>query len=185
MRFLRDGVGHGYIVVVTGSTLCLLEGCHSFICFLHVYQHHRHHHQLRHRHHHHHGVGQSVATSWQLRGLHDNYGVDVAVTELSTWRLPNGCHVLYSLMVTETPKWPQPDNALIEVRRHTPWSRVRCHGCWLTHSQFHSQFHSRRHSLRITLKYTTLMRMRGSYAWTMKPWQRSEWRLGFNSVLVF
>ena len=25
--------------------------------------------------------------------------------------------------------------------------------------------------------------MRSSYAWTMKPWQRSEWRLGFNSVL--
>ena len=68
----------------------------------------------------------------------------------------------------------------VEVRRHTPWSRVRCdsHGCWLTHSQFHS----RRHSLRITLKYTTLVRMRSSYAWTMKPWQRSEWRLGFNSV---
>ena len=26
--------------------------------------------------------------------------------------------------------------------------------------------------------------MRSSNAWTMKPWQRSEWRLGFNSVLV-
>ena len=25
--------------------------------------------------------------------------------------------------------------------------------------------------------------MRSSYAWTMKPWQRSEWCLGFNSVL--
>ena len=51
-------------------------------------------------------------------------------------------------------------------------------------SQFHSQFHSRRHSLRITLKYTTLVCMRSSNAWTMKPWQRSEWRLGFNSVLA-
>ena len=58
----------------------------------------------------------------------------------------------------------------VKVRRHTPWSRVRC------------QFHSRRHSLLITLKYTTLVRMRSSYAWTMKPWQQSEWRLGFNSV---
>ena len=28
------------------------------------------------------------------------------------------------------------------------------------------------------------MRMRSSYTWTMKPWQRSEWRLGFNSVLL-
>ena len=44
----------------------------------------------------------------------------------------------------------------IEVRRHTPWPLVRCHGCWFTHSQFHS----RRYSLRITLKYTTLVRMR-------------------------
>ena len=70
----------------------------------------------------------------------------------------------------------------VKVRHHTPWSRVRCHGCWLTHSQFHSHFHSRRHSLRITLKYTTLMCMRSSYAWTMKPWQRSKWHLGFNSV---
>ena len=26
--------------------------------------------------------------------------------------------------------------------------------------------------------------MRSSYAWTMKSWQRSEWRLGFNSVLT-
>ena len=50
----------------------------------------------------------------------------------------------------------------VEVRRHTPWSRVRCHGCWLTHSQLHSQFHSRWHSLRITLKYTTLVRMRSN-----------------------
>ena len=43
----------------------------------------------------------------------------------------------------------------VKVRRHTPWSRVRCHGsheCWFTHRQFHS----RRHSLRITLKSTTL-----------------------------
>ena len=42
-----------------------------------------------------------------------------------------------------------------QTSRHTPWLRVRCHGCWLTH-----QFHSRRHSLRIILKYTTLVRMR-------------------------
>ena len=47
------------------------------------------------------------------------------------------------------------------------------------------QFHSRWHSLRITLKYTKLVCMRSSYAWTMKPWQRSEWRLGFNSLLSF
>ena len=62
----------------------------------------------------------------------------------------------------------------------------RCHGsheCWFTHRQFHSQFHSRRHSLRITLKYTTLVRMRISNAWIMKPWLRSEWRLGF--ILFF
>ena len=45
-------------------------------------------------------------------------------------------------------------------------------------SQFHSQIHSRQHSLRITLKYTTLVRMRSSYAWTMKPWQRNNvWAL--------
>ena len=62
---------------------------------------------------------------------------------------------------------------------------VCCHGsheCWFTHRQFHSQFHSRWHSLRITLKYTTLVHMRSGYAWTMKSWQRSEWRLGFNSI---
>ena len=41
----------------------------------------------------------------------------------------------------------------VKVRRHSPWSRVRCHGCRFTHCQFHS----RRHSLRITLKYTTLV----------------------------
>ena len=35
----------------------------------------------------------------------------------------------------------------------------------------------------ITLKYTTLVHMRSSNSWTMKSWQRSEWRLGFNSVL--
>ena len=73
----------------------------------------------------------------------------------------------------------------VKVRRHTPWSRVRCHGsheCWFTHSQFHSQSHSRRHSLRITLKYTTLVHMRSGYAWTMKSWQQNKWRLGFNSV---
>ena len=69
----------------------------------------------------------------------------------------------------------------VKVRRHTPWSRVRCHGsheCWFTHSQFHS----RRHSLCITLKYTTFVCMRSSNAWTSKAWQRSEWRVGFNSV---
>ena len=70
----------------------------------------------------------------------------------------------------------------VKVRRHTPWSRVRCQGCRFTHRQFHSKFHSRRHSFRITLKYTTLVCMRSGNAWTMKPWQRSEWRLGFNSV---
>ena len=62
---------------------------------------------------------------------------------------------------------------------------VHCHGsheCWFTHRQFHSQFHSRRHSLRITLKYTTLMHMRSSNAWTMKSWQRSEWHFGFISI---
>ena len=40
----------------------------------------------------------------------------------------------------------------VKVRRHTPWSRVRYHGCRFTHRQFHSQFHLRRHSLRKTLK---------------------------------
>ena len=81
-------------------------------------------------------------------------------------------------------QWIFPNVALkyaVKVRRHTQWSRVRCHGCRFTHRQFHSQFHSRRHSLRITLKYTTLVCMRSSNAWTMKPWQRSEWRLGFNT----
>ena len=72
----------------------------------------------------------------------------------------------------------------VKVRHHTPWSRVRCHGCRFTHSKFHSQFHSRWHSLRITLKYTTLVHMRSGYAWTMKQWQWSEWHLGFNSVLA-
>ena len=99
------------------------------------------------------------------------------------------CYVFYGCMINPTFKLQWINNkskilCAVEVRRHTPWSRVRCHGCWLTHSQFHSQFHSRRHSLRITLKYTTLVRMRSSYAWTMKPWQRSEWRLGFNSVYL-
>ena len=64
---------------------------------------------------------------------------------------------------------------------------VRCHGshdCWFTHRQFHGQFHSRRHSLRRTLKSTTLVHMRSGYAWTIKSWQRSEWRLGFNSVYM-
>ena len=70
----------------------------------------------------------------------------------------------------------------VKVRRHTPWSRVRCHGCRFMHSPFHSPLHSRWHSLRISLKYTTLVHMRSSYTWTMKSWQRSEWRLGFNSV---
>ena len=71
----------------------------------------------------------------------------------------------------------------VKVRRHTPWSRVSCHGCRFTHRQFHSPFHSRRYSLRITLKCTTLVHMRSGYAWTMNPWQWSVWRLGFNSVL--
>ena len=71
----------------------------------------------------------------------------------------------------------------VKGRRHTPWSRVRCHGCSFTQCQFHSPFHSRRHSLHITLKYTTLVCMRSSNAWTMKPWKRSEWCLGFNCVL--
>ena len=39
----------------------------------------------------------------------------------------------------------------VGVKCHTPWSRVRSHGGWFTHSQFHSQFHSRRYSLRISL----------------------------------
>ena len=52
-----------------------------------------------------------------------------------------------------TPVWTQLN------RRHTPWSRVRYHGCRFTHSKFHS----RRHSLRITLKYTTLVWMRSSW----------------------
>ena len=76
----------------------------------------------------------------------------------------------------------------VKVRCHTPLSHVRCHGsheCWFTHSQFHSQFHLRWHSLRITLKYTTLVHMHSGYAWTMKSWQWSEWRLGFNSVLLY
>ena len=71
-----------------------------------------------------------------------------------------------------------------DVTRHD--HVVRCHhGCWFTHRQFHSQFHLRWHSLRITLKYTTLVHMRSSNAWTMKSWQRSEWRLGFNSVTMW
>ena len=63
---------------------------------------------------------------------------------------------------------------------------VHCHGsqeCWFTLCQFRCPFHSRRHSLRITLKSTTLVHMRSRYAWTRKSWQRSEWRLDFNSVL--
>ena len=66
----------------------------------------------------------------------------------------------------------------VKVIRHMPWSRVRCHGCRLTHRQFHL----RRYSLRITLNSTTLVGMRNSYAWTMKPWHRSGWRLSFNTV---
>ena len=64
---------------------------------------------------------------------------------------------------------------------------VHCHGsqeCWFTLCQFRCQFHSRRHSLRITLKSTTLVDMRSMYAWTRKSWQRSEWRLDFNSVIT-
>lgn len=77
----------------------------------------------------------------------------------------------------------------VKVRRHMPWSRVCCHGCtlcWFKRSQFHSQFNLRWHSLCITLKSlksTTLVHMRSGNAWTIKPWQHSEWRLGFNSVL--
>ena len=62
---------------------------------------------------------------------------------------------------------------------------VHCHGfqeCWFTVCQFRCQFHPRWHSLRITLKSTTLVHMRSRYAWTRKSWQRSEWRLDFNSV---
>ena len=62
---------------------------------------------------------------------------------------------------------------------------VHCHGsqeCWFTLCQFRCQFHSRRHSLRITLKSTKFVHMRSRYAWTMKSWQRSEWRLDLNSV---
>ena len=64
---------------------------------------------------------------------------------------------------------------------------VHCHGsqeCWFTLCQFRFQFYSRRHSLRITLKSTTLVPMRSRYAWTRKSWQRSEWRLDFNSVFT-
>ena len=60
-----------------------------------------------------------------------------------------------------------------------------CHGsqeCWFTLCQFRCQFHSRRHSLRITMKSTTWVHMRSRYAWTRKSWQRSQWRLDFNSV---
>ena len=70
----------------------------------------------------------------------------------------------------------------VKVRRHKPWSRGPLSwipGMWFTLCQFHSRWHS----LRITLKSTTLLFMRSSNAWTTKPWQRSEWRLGFNSVL--
>ena len=71
-----------------------------------------------------------------------------------------------------------------DVTRHD--HVVRCRGsqeCWFTLCQFHCQFNSRWHSLRITLTFTTLVCMRSSNAWTTKPWQRSEWHLGFNSVL--
>ena len=64
---------------------------------------------------------------------------------------------------------------------------VHCHGsqeCWFTLCQFRCQFHSWRHSLRITLKSTTLVDMRSRYAWTTKSWQRSKWRLGFNSIFL-
>ena len=64
----------------------------------------------------------------------------------------------------------------VKVRRHTPWSRGPL--SWIP------GIHSRRHSLRITLKSTTLVHMRSRYAWTRKSWQRSEWRLDFNSVKV-
>ena len=92
------------------------------------------------------------------------------------------CHCKYGSILPKLNHYSTISQYAVKVRRHTPWSRVRCHGCRFTHSQFHSQFHSRRHSLRITLKYTTLVCMRSSNAWTMKPWQRSEWRLGFYSV---
>ena len=58
----------------------------------------------------------------------------------------------------------------IEVRHHSPWPLVRCHGL-LVHA--YSQFHSRRYSLRITLKYTTLVRMRSGFYVNLHPWQRS------------
>ena len=64
---------------------------------------------------------------------------------------------------------------------------VRCYGsqeCWFTHHQFHCQFHSRWYSLHITVKSTTLLFMHSSNTWTTKPWQWSEWRLGFNSVYI-
>ena len=67
----------------------------------------------------------------------------------------------------------------MEVRRHTPWPRVRCHGYGFTHSQFHS----RRYSLRITLKYTTLVHMRCGFAWTAFHDNGAKWRSGSNSAL--
>ena len=67
-------------------------------------------------------------------------------------------------------KWNGTWLCAVEVRRHAPWSRVRCHGCWLTHSQFNS----RRHSLRITLKYTTLVRIIACALVSREPWNHDN-----------
>ena len=62
-----------------------------------------------------------------------------------------------------------------KVRRHTPWPRVRCHGCWFTHNQFHSQFHSRQYSLHSS-QNSEICNI-GAHAhwsaWTGMAWQRS------------
>ena len=60
----------------------------------------------------------------------------------------------------------------VKVRRHEAWSGgplLWIPGMCFTLCKFRLSFHRRWHSFRITLKSTTLLFMRSSNVWTMKP----------------
>ena len=125
---------------------------------------------------------------------HDSVKSMVAVIPIRVWVFPASTSITCNKKVSskyhlclsiQWSTWCLLANTLLKSDVTRRDHVVRCHGsheCWFTHRQFHSQFHSRWHSLRITLKSTTLVCMRSSNLWTTKSLQRSEWRLGFNSV---
>ena len=120
---------------------------------------------------------------WSFRNGNADVRLCVSCANFGSWHS-------YELETLRTPRIHNAGSRQITLLKSDVTRRdhvVRCHGsheCWFTHRQCHSQFHSRWHSLRITLKSTTLVCMRRSNAWTTKSWQRSEWRLGFNSVYI-